>query len=71
VKVKKWKMIVQANGIKKPTGLAILISQKADFNTKLEETKVITYYGIEDPEINPSIYSQLIFAKGANMLEKR
>jgi hypothetical protein len=43
--VKGWKILFYVNGIKKQTKVAILISEKAEFKLKLEETKkVITYW---------------------------
>ena len=35
LRVKGWKTIFQANGLKKHTGVAILISNKIDFQTKV------------------------------------
>ena len=37
LKVKVWKKIFQANGLKKKAGVAILISSKIDFKPKLKE----------------------------------
>ena len=36
-RVKDWKTILQANGPKKQAGVAILISNKFDFNLKLSK----------------------------------
>jgi hypothetical protein len=33
--VKGWKTILQANGLKKQAGIAIVISNKIDFQTKV------------------------------------
>lgn len=42
--IKGWKMIVYPKEIQKPVGVAILITDKADFESKLEETKKVTVY---------------------------
>ena len=35
IRVKAWKTILQANGLRKQTGIAILISDKIDFQPKV------------------------------------
>jgi exonuclease III len=42
LRMKRWKKIFQANGAQKQTGVAVLISDKADFKPKLEDSDKVT-----------------------------
>jgi predicted SprT family Zn-dependent metalloprotease len=42
LKVKEWKIIHQADGIRKQSGVTILIADKEDFKPLLEEIKKVT-----------------------------
>lgn len=44
LRVKGWKKILQANGPKKHTGIALLISEKKDFKPKLIKNDGKIYY---------------------------
>ena len=64
LRVKGWKTIFQANGLKKQAGVAILILDKIDFQPKVIKTKRDTSYCIKGK--NPprgTLNSELLCSK--------